>query len=186
MTNLDDSSDHIDAILAAWHRERPDLDLSAIGVFGRIAQLTTLLGARVEVVFTRHGLTSADFDVLTTLRRSGAPYTLKPSQLSEMLMMSRAGITSRLDHLEQKGWVERSLDPSDRRSFLITLTAAGKAVIDATLTEHAENLIRLLSPLDDSGVQALEVGLRRLLAGITGPMRSAAVTETGQPGGHSS
>jgi DNA-binding MarR family transcriptional regulator len=164
--SVGDAPDHIDVILEQWRRERPDLDLSPIRVFGRIAQLTAMLGPRVEAVFARHDLTSGEFDVLTALRRSGAPYVLKPSQLSDTLMMSRAGMTSRLDRLERAGWIERSLDSADRRSFRITLTERGQAVIDATMTEHAETLDRLIAPLTPETVTALEDGLRHLLAAL--------------------
>ena len=158
------SRDQMDVILEQWRRERPDLDLSPIGVFGRIGQLAGLLGPPVEAVLTRHEMGAGEFDVLTALRRAGAP--CKPSQLSDLLMMSRAGMTSRLDRLEQRGWVERRLDPADRRSFSITLTEAGRAVIDATLTEHAATLARLIAPLEAGEVTALEDGLRRLILSL--------------------
>ncbi len=135
--------DSVDHILDQWRRERPDLDLSAMGVFGRVAQVARVVEGRVEEVLNRHGLRSGDFDVLAALRRSGPPYTLIPSELSDMVMMSRAGMTSRLDRLEAAGLVERSLDPADRRSFKITLSEKGHEVIDATLTDHAANLARL-------------------------------------------
>lgn len=163
----DDRADAVDVIIDQWRRERPDLDLSAMGVFGRIALLTAVLGPAVEQVFERHGLRRGEFDVLTALRRSGPPYTLIPSKLSAALMMSRAGMTSRLDRLEEAGLVERRLDPDDRRSFLVTLTERGRAVIDATLTEHAANLARLISPLTPEETRTLERALKTLLLGAT-------------------
>ena len=102
--------------------------------------------------------------MLTALRRAGAP--CKPSQLSDLLMMSRAGMTSRLDRLERAGWIERRLDPADRRSLRITLTDTGRALIDTTLTEHAATLAALIAPLDDGDVTALENGLRRLILAL--------------------
>lgn len=155
----------MDVIQAQWRRERPDLDLSPIGVFGRIGQLAGLLGPPVEAVLARHGLGAGEFDVLTALRRAGVP--CKPSQLSDQLMMSRAGMTSRLDRLERAGWIERHLDPADRRSLRITLTESGREVIDATLTEHAATLARLIAPLDSAEVTALENGLRRLILALS-------------------
>jgi len=126
----------MDVILEQWRRERPDLDLSAIGVLGRLAQVSLVLGRDVEQVFARHRLPGGEFDVLAALRRSGSPYTLIRSELSEVLMMSRAGMTNRLDRLEAAELVVRSLDPADRRSFRAALTEKGRQVIDATLTEH--------------------------------------------------
>ncbi|MGI5161282.1 MarR family winged helix-turn-helix transcriptional regulator [Microbispora sp. CA-102843] len=158
--------DSVDHILDQWRSERPDLDLSAMGVFGRVAQVARVVEGRVEEILNRHGLRSGDFDVLAALRRSGPPYTLIPSELSDMVMMSRAGMTSRLDRLEAAGLVERSLDPADRRSFKITLSEKGREVIDATLTDHAANLARLASGLATEDAATLDRLLRDLLAAL--------------------
>lgn len=74
-----------------------------------------------------------------------------------------AGMTSRADRLEAAGFVERSLDPNDRRSFRITLTDKGLQAVDAALGEHAENLARLSACLTDEESRTLENALRTLL-----------------------
>ncbi|MCO6005205.1 MarR family transcriptional regulator [Actinoallomurus purpureus] len=155
--------DAIDAILDQWRRERPDLDLSAMGVLGRLAMLTRAVETQVDEVLARHGLGRGEFDVLAALRRSGPPYTLIPSELSATLMMSRAGMTSRLDRLEAAGLVERTLDPADRRSFRVTLTDEGRRIIDATLTDHAATMKRLISGLPAEDVTTLTRILRAML-----------------------
>ena len=104
-----------------------------------------MLGPAQERVFGKFGLQRGEFDVLAALRRSGPPYTLIPSELSATLMMSRAGMTSRLDRLENAGFVERTLDPNDRRSFRIRLTDQGFEAVDAAMTEHTANVSELLS-----------------------------------------
>jgi DNA-binding MarR family transcriptional regulator len=157
------AQDAIDRIIAQWRRERPDLDLSAMEVFGRLGRLARVLEPAVEAVFARHGLRQGEFDVLAALRRSGEPYTLIPSALSDTLMMSRAGMTNRLDRLEAAGLVDRTLDPADRRSFRIALTDEGKRVIDATVTDHAANLTRLVSGLSPGDAAVLGRVLRTLL-----------------------
>ncbi|HEY2695153.1 MAG TPA: MarR family transcriptional regulator [Pseudonocardiaceae bacterium] len=160
-------SDAIDVIMEQWRRERPDLDLSAMGPLGRLWQVSALLDPEVEQVLTRHGLRRGEFDVLTALRRAGEPYTLIPSELAETLMMSRAGMTNRVDRLEEAGLVERALDPADRRSFLVAMTEKGRAVIDETMTEHAENLKRLVAGLSRQELEALDLALRTLLRGLS-------------------
>ncbi|MEO3874431.1 MarR family transcriptional regulator [Nonomuraea sp. B12E4] len=165
--------DPIDRILEQWRRERPDLDLSAMGMFARLAQVMRIMEPRVERVFGRHGLRQGEFDVLAALRRSGPPYTLIPSELSAVLMMSRAGMTNRLDRLEAAGLVERSLDPADRRSFRVRLTGEGLRIIDETLTEHAANLALLASPLTAEDARALAEILGKLLDGPLGSSEDA-------------
>ncbi|WP_435070136.1 MarR family winged helix-turn-helix transcriptional regulator [Amycolatopsis thermoflava] len=102
------------------------------------------------------------------LRRSGDPYTLTPSQLSATLMLTRAGMTSRLDRLEAAGFVERTLDPADRRSFRVRLTDKGFATVDEAMTAHTANVTRLLSALDGKRLGALDDLLRILLRALEG------------------
>ena len=54
-------------------------------------------------LFAKAGLQAGEFDVLATLRRSGAPYMLSPTQLYEAAMISSGGMTDRLDRLERAG-----------------------------------------------------------------------------------
>ncbi|PJJ63796.1 MarR family winged helix-turn-helix transcriptional regulator [Compostimonas suwonensis] len=155
--------DALDAILDQWRHERPDLDLESMAVLARITQLAALVNASVERLLSQHGLQGGEFDVLTALRRSGDPFTLTPSELSRMVMMSRAGMTNRLDKLEASGLVQRTLDPIDRRSFRVALTARGREVIDRVLPAHAANLSRLMADLGDEARNALDGHLRVLL-----------------------
>lgn len=105
--------DQVDVILEQWRTERLDLDLTPMGVFGRIGVLTHVLESRVDAVFTAHGLRQGEFDVLTALRRSGPPYTLIPSELSDMLMVSCAGMTNRIDRWRRRAtWNAPSTPPT--------------------------------------------------------------------------
>ncbi|GAA0247343.1 MarR family transcriptional regulator [Saccharothrix mutabilis subsp. mutabilis] len=158
--------DAVDGVIAAWARERPDLDLDAIAVAGRLGRVSLLLLPAQEAVFARFGLQKGEFDVLASLRRSGDPYTLRPSQLSAALMLTRAGMTNRLDRLEAAGLVERTLDPEDRRSFRVRLTDKGHGIVDEAMTAHTANVTRLLSGLDEEQLQALDGLLRTLLRSL--------------------
>ncbi|HEX6449700.1 MAG TPA: MarR family transcriptional regulator [Trebonia sp.] len=167
MRSTSSDGDDIDLIVEQWHQERPDLDLSALGVLGRIAKLTAVLTPAVEAVFARHQLSQADFDVLSTLRRAGSPYVLMPSQLSSALMMSRTGMTGRLDRLERRGLVERTLDPADRRSFRISLTERGLTLIDRVMEDHAANLAKIMAPMTQRQIAMLEAELKNLLHAVS-------------------
>ncbi|WP_106403216.1 MarR family winged helix-turn-helix transcriptional regulator [Actinocorallia populi] len=163
--------DAVDAVVAAWQRERPDLDLAAIAVVGRLGRVGLLLGPAQERVFTEFGLQRGEFDVLAALRRSGAPYVLSPSRLSALLMLSRAGMTNRLDRLEAAGMVERTLDRADRRSFQIRLTDQGHATVDAAMTRHTANVTGLLSGLTPGELATLDGLARKLLHHLADPDR---------------
>lgn len=170
-TAAPDAPDAVDAVVSAWQRERPDLDLTAIAVVGRLGRVNLLLGPAQEQVFGEFGLQRGEFDVLAALRRSGAPYALSPSRLSDLLMLSRAGMTNRLDRLESAGMIERSLDRADRRSFQIRLTDQGYATVDAAMARHTANVTNLLAGLTPRELTTLDALARKLLGHLTDPDR---------------
>ena len=155
--------DHVDRILAQWNRERPDLDVEPMGLLGRIARLRTHLAREIEKALAAHGLNSASFDVLATLRRSGPPYQLSPGDLIATTMVSSGTMTNRLDQLEKAGLVERSNNPEDRRGVIIVLTPKGLALVDEAVTSHVENQHRLLEGLGEDERTALDGLLRKFL-----------------------
>jgi DNA-binding MarR family transcriptional regulator len=157
-------NDPVDDLIEQWERERPDLDLGPMATFGRLGRFQAVAGRAIESVFQAHGLGGiGDFDVLAALRRAGPPFTLTPTVLAQTLMLSPAGMTSRLDRLEAQGLIERRPDPSDRRSTLAVLTVAGRELVDAAVTEHVANEARLLSPLSADERRTLDGLLRKLL-----------------------
>jgi DNA-binding MarR family transcriptional regulator len=158
--------DGVDEIRDQWRRGRPDLDPSPIGVIGRISRLARELEQRLEPVYREHGLEPGWHDVLATLRRSGPPYRLRPSEFTSALMLTSSGTTKRLDRLEQAGLIERGPDPDDRRGTLIALTAAGRTLIDSVTEAHLENERRLLAALDEADQRRLADLLRALQLGL--------------------
>lgn len=155
--------DHVDRILAQWNRERPDLDVEPMGLLGRIARLRTHLAREIEKALAAHGLNSASFDVLATLRRSGPPYRLSPGDLIATTMVSSGTMTNRLDQLEKASLIERENNPDDRRGVIIALTPKGLALVDAAVTDHVENQHKLLDGLDAQERVALDGLLRKFL-----------------------
>ena len=158
--------DGVDLILEQWRRERPDLDASPIGVIGRISRLARELEQRLEPVYREHGLEPGWHDVLATLRRTGPPYRLRPTEFSSALMLTSSGTTKRLDRLEQAGLIERAPDPEDRRGILITLTDKGRELIDSVTDAHLANERRLLAALSDAEQARLADLLRKLQLGL--------------------
>jgi DNA-binding MarR family transcriptional regulator len=161
--------DGVDLILEQWRSERPELDPSPIGVIGRISRLARELEQRLEPVYREHGLEPGWHDVLATLRRTGPPYQLRPSDFAGQLMLTSSGTTKRLDRLEQAGLITRAPDPDDRRGTLITLTEAGHELIDAVTEAHLDNERELLGALTSDEQQRLADLLRKLMLGL--PLR---------------
>ena len=155
--------DHVDRILEQWNRERPDLDVAPMGLLGRIARLRTHLAREVEQTLAAHGLNSATFDVLATLRRSGPPYALSPGDLLATTMVSSGTMTNRLDQLEKAGLVVRSHNPEDRRSVIIALTEKGRTVVDEAVAAHVANQHRLVESLSSEERKQLDGLLRTFL-----------------------
>jgi DNA-binding MarR family transcriptional regulator len=160
------TGDGVDTIIEQWRAARPDLDPSPIGVIGRISRLARELEARLEPVYKDHGLEPGWHDVLATLRRSGPPFALRPSDLTGTLMLTSSGTTKRLDKLEEAGLIARGPDPNDRRAILITLTEAGKDLIDGVTAAHLANEASLLEGLSAAEQQDLAALLRKLLLSI--------------------
>ena len=158
--------DGVDLIVEQWRRERPDLDPSPIGVIGRISRLARELEARLEPVYREEGLEGGWYDVLATLRRSGPPYRLRPTEFAGALMLTSSGTTKRLDRLEQAGLIMRGPDPQDRRGTLITLTDEGHELIDSVTEAHLANEHRLLGALTDAEQRRLADLLRKLQLGL--------------------
>jgi DNA-binding MarR family transcriptional regulator len=158
--------DHLDFVLSQWARERPDLDATPMGVVGRLSRLARLLDVEMRRVFSAHGLDRPAFDVLATLRRSGAPYRMTPAELMRSSMVTSGAITQRLDRLEQRGLVTRTPSDRDARCVYVALTDDGRALIERVLPDHVANEDRLLSPLTAAQRRALADILRRLLESL--------------------
>ncbi|GAA2047961.1 MarR family transcriptional regulator [Catenulispora yoronensis] len=159
-------SDAVDAIVAAWGRERPDLDARPMGVVGRISRLSRLLDKELKDFFAAYGLEFWEFDVLATLRRSGAPYELSAGALIKTAMVTSGAITNRVDRMEAKGLLERVRDPSDRRGVRIRLTETGLELVDQLVPAHLVNEERLLATLSQDDREALAALLRTLAVGL--------------------
>lgn len=153
--------DHVARLIEQWRRERPDLDVSPMGVIGRLHRLGDRLRVEILQVYGRYGLGEGEFDVLATLRRQGAPYELAPGELARHTMVTTGAITKRLDRLERDGLVVRRGNATDGRGRIVGLSDAGLRVIDEAFAEHMRNEARLISVLTPSERAELE----RLLAG---------------------
>ena len=163
------SDDTTDRLLSGWDATRPELDVGGLQVTARLARIGAHLARRQEAVFSRFGLNRGEVGALSALRIGGPPYRLSPTQLGRGLMLSSAGVTSRIDRLERRGLVRRLPDPNDRRGVIVELTEDGLAVVDAAVAANSSSDRQLLERLDADELAALERLLRKLLGGLELP-----------------
>src|SRR5262249_25589082 len=147
-----------------WRRERPDLDPSPVGIQGRIVRLSTHLLRQTETWLNPLGLGWEAFSVIVTLRRSGRPYAMRPTDLLRESLLTSGAMTNRIDRVEQMGLVERRPDPRDRRGFIIRLTPAGRKLADRAISSHVVAVADLLKTMTKTERRQLSGLLAKLLA----------------------
>jgi DNA-binding MarR family transcriptional regulator len=156
-------TDAVDTLVDEWREERPDLDTSPLEVLSRVSRLAKHLERRRAGIFSSYGLDLGTFDVLAALRRSGPPYELTPGLLLGPTLVTSGTMTNRVDRLEEAGLVERRSDQRDRRGVLVRLTDAGRARVDACLTDLLADEENLLAGLPSPKREQLASLLRTLL-----------------------
>jgi len=156
--------DEVDAIVQGWARQRPDTDPSPMLVLSRVARLARHLGLKRREAFAQHDLDPWEFDVLSSLRRAGKPYSMTPGHLMDELLVTSGTMTNRIDRLERRHLVTRSPAPDDRRAVLVTLTPTGKKHVDAALISLLECEKQILAPLSRGDQDDLADLLRIILA----------------------
>lgn len=160
------TADHVSRLVAQWRLETPDVPLDGMEIIARARRLTLLSRPAIEAVFDRYGIDTGQFDVLATLRRSGEPFALRPTELFQALMISSGGLTDRLNRLEKKGLISREASRSDKRSMLVILTQKGRVLIDKAFAEDMAAEETILAPLDKGERKTLAALLAKLLCKI--------------------
>lgn len=157
--------DRAETAASQWSEERPDLDTAPMVLLGRLGEAALIIARdRLNPLFAGFGLQPGEFDVLATLRRSGKPYVLTPTDLYEAAMISSGSMTNRIDRLEKAGLVERRPNPADKRGMLVALTATGMDLIERAVTAHVANQHAILSGLSVQEQQELSSMLAKLMA----------------------
>jgi DNA-binding MarR family transcriptional regulator len=117
------------------------------------------LGRRFDAALRPAGLTQGQFSLLTSLNRAEPPTI---GSVANLLVLDRTTLTANLKPLERRGLVKVAVDPHDKRSRRLILTAAGRASLAAAAPiwkrEHArvERLLQTASP------DILRAGLREV------------------------
>lgn len=156
--------DHVERVRAQWARELPDLDTTPTAILGRAYRLSNLVRPSIEETFAGFELDRGEFDVISTLRRSGPPYLLTPTALYRSLMITSGGLTHRLGRLEKAGLISREKAAGDGRSLLVVLTELGFQRAEDALRADMASEAQFLASLDPAKRAVLAELLRELLA----------------------
>ena len=157
------SRDLVDQLLAQWRHERPDQDVSGLGLVVRVELLAKCLQRETARVLGGLGLKTWEYDVLSALRRQGPPYELPATRLASDSLLSTGAMTTRIDQLERKGWVRREPDPDDRRGVRVFLTPQGVTLVDKAFKARLSAAEFSLEALKRSERESVDGGLRKLM-----------------------
>src|SRR5919204_2400374 len=155
--------DRVDRVIDAWRRERPDIDVSSIAVLTRALLIGRHLQKARDRALHELGTDTPTLEVLATLRRAGAPYRLRTSEIEAATSVTAGAISQRLDRLEARGLIQRARDLRDKRVIHVSLTKNGRDLIDAVVAGLMEREDALLTPFNERERKTLERLLTRWL-----------------------
>ncbi|MEU9833210.1 MarR family transcriptional regulator [Streptosporangium sp. NPDC048047] len=158
--------DRVDEMVEGWAAELPEAATVQLEIIKRAGRLKALVEETTQSVLSEYGLTYADFDVLATLRRAGAPYRLKPGRLAEHSSLTTGGTSNVLQRLTTAGLVEREPDPADGRSSWVRLTPRGVRRAEELALATGEAHRELFAGLPDDTARALADLLREALLAL--------------------
>ncbi|MFD6172015.1 MULTISPECIES: MarR family winged helix-turn-helix transcriptional regulator [Streptomyces] len=174
--------DPVDAIAAAWSRERPQTPVSSIGVVTRIWQLAKHFGDDRRRVLAEAGVDPATLDLLSVLRRSGPPYTLSTRDLAGHSLVTAGAISQRVARAERDNLVTRRPAPGRSRAVLVELTPAGHELVERTVDRVLAREAQLLERLGTERREALAELLRELLDDVQDELNVRGVSHVGHEG----
>jgi DNA-binding MarR family transcriptional regulator len=129
------------------------------------ATLIRRLDAELE---EREALALSDFDVLAQLHFAGG--TLRMRDLADSVLLSRSGMTRRVDRLEAAGFVSRAACETDRRGSMASLTDAGRERLERALPVHVQGISdHFLCHLAPDELATLRTTLAKLLPADSRP-----------------
>jgi len=158
--------DWTDALLEQVGQVQRRRDMEPYEVTARISRIALHVARAQDESFGRFGLNRGEVGVLAALRFAGPKQQLSPTRLFKGLMLSSAGITSRLDRLESRGYVKRTRHPNDRRGVNIELTDTGRNVLEQAVTANSASEHGLVTGLNSAERRSLATLLKKLLAAL--------------------
>jgi DNA-binding MarR family transcriptional regulator len=157
--------DQIDEVVDFWQRENPDLDVTTKALTLRLRSAAHQLEKVMRRETAALDVEMWEVEMLLSLRRSPEGKR-SAGELCRLAQVTSGAITNRLVRLEERGWVRRDVDPSDRRQVIVSLTPEGRAHSDRVLAVKNDAEGRFFSGLPRETLHRLNADLRDLLISL--------------------
>ena len=109
----------------------------------------SIMKKRADDFFGKFGLTDVQFNLMNLLYyESGKEGGLSQAQISDIMLVNRANITSLVDRMEKAELVTRTAHANDRRYNIIKLTSKGRNLYTKVEPHYLEQVKKVMSPLD--------------------------------------
>ena len=105
---------------------------------------STCIKKRAKEALRQFGLTDVQLNLMMLLFHQGGGEGLTQAQLSEMMLVNRANITSLIDRMERDGMVKRT-SGQDRRYNIVRLTGKGKKLLKKVEPLYTKEVKRIMS-----------------------------------------
>ncbi|MGF6408460.1 MarR family winged helix-turn-helix transcriptional regulator [Paraburkholderia sp. MM5482-R1] len=136
-----------DVLIEQWRAEFSNVYLDGYEVSVRLRRIAMLLDENLATVSHQFGLKPNEVLLLMALRRVGAPYCLRPTDILKMHSVTSGTVTYRIDQLVKQDLAERIADPTDLRGYLIRLTSHGLEIINSVIEISARNAQLILADI---------------------------------------
>ena len=164
-------------IARAWRRERPGTPTDSIEIVTPLWRLAKLFADDRRRLLADLGVDPATLDLLSVLRRAGAPYELSTRELSRRTLVTAGAISQRVARAEESGLVTRRTAHDGTRAVVVTLTEAGHALIERTVDQVLTRESELVASLTPAGRTQLAAQLQELLDDVAKQARKPSSGE---------
>jgi DNA-binding MarR family transcriptional regulator len=157
----------------------PDVKPKSLELFLKHMWISAQMDRTLEAHFAQWELSRGRFMLLMSLYKDFCglkpetedatpriPGARSPSELAEILDVTRGNMTGLIDGLEREGWIRREAHPDDRRGLFIVLTEEGRDRLEKMLPVHYRRMGLLLSKITTAEAEAVLAVIPKLMNGI--------------------
>ena len=140
------------------YKGSPD-EITTLNAFIKLTRASNTLHQQLSRSLAEYNLTESQFGVLEALYHLGP---LNQRSIGEKILKSGGNITMVVVNLEKQGWVDKSKDLNDKRSYTVRLTAEGEQLIKEVFPGHLQRISALFSCLDHNELKELSELCKKL------------------------